>query len=373
MKLLNCHIVNFGCLSERSYTFRDGLNVLYAENGSGKSTLAVFLKAMLYGFSAVNKSNLIDNERKRYTPWNGGKFGGSLCFCARGKAYRIERFFGTKEKDDTFKLYDLATQKQSNDFDSKPGNALFGVDADGFERSLYVSQRAPFLPPKNNTIRARLGNLLEAAEDLGSFEEACKKLDTARRSYITTGNRGKVGDLEREMQAKELALSAAKEAEARAEQLLQEAAALRDEKESVLLSLQKARACRAQAEKRRFLEQTSASHRRLCDAVENEASALVPLEAFFGARIPKDEHIAQMEQAVARLEGHEAQLSFCRMNKDEEAALCKLRELYGTLPPENEVSHIRRVFDQYQNAKTQVMDTAPIENAEFDTLWKMFN
>ena len=54
MKLLNCHIVNFGCLSNRSYTFEDGLNVLYAENGSGKSTLAVFLKVMLYGFASTN-------------------------------------------------------------------------------------------------------------------------------------------------------------------------------------------------------------------------------------------------------------------------------------------------------------------------------
>ncbi len=200
MKLLNCHIVNFGCLSDRSYTFRDGLNVIYAENGSGKSTLTVFLKAMLYGLTTPGKNDIVGSERKRYAPWNGGKFGGSLSFSARGKEYRIERFFGKREKDDTFKLYDLATQKESNDFDSRPGSALFGVDADGFERSLFISQRAPFLPPENNTIRARLGSLLEAADDLGAYEDAAERLKTAYRSYVTTGNRGKVYDLEHEIE-----------------------------------------------------------------------------------------------------------------------------------------------------------------------------
>ena len=46
MKLLSCHVENFGKLSDFSYVFEEGLNVFLAENGWGKSTLAAFLKVV---------------------------------------------------------------------------------------------------------------------------------------------------------------------------------------------------------------------------------------------------------------------------------------------------------------------------------------
>ena len=51
MKLIQCHIENFGGLSDVDFSFEDGLTVLYQPNGFGKSTLAAFIKAMFYGFS----------------------------------------------------------------------------------------------------------------------------------------------------------------------------------------------------------------------------------------------------------------------------------------------------------------------------------
>ena len=49
MKLLECHVDNFGKLSNFDYQFSDGLTVIQEPNGFGKSTLAAFIKAMLYG------------------------------------------------------------------------------------------------------------------------------------------------------------------------------------------------------------------------------------------------------------------------------------------------------------------------------------
>ena len=49
MRLLRCHIENFGVLSGFDYEFESGLTVICRENGFGKSTLAAFLKAMFYG------------------------------------------------------------------------------------------------------------------------------------------------------------------------------------------------------------------------------------------------------------------------------------------------------------------------------------
>ena len=85
MKLLSCHIYNFGTFSDYDITFDDGLNVIMQPNGWGKSTLAAFVKAMLYGFDGKRIHDLVENERLRYSPWQGGKYGGWIDFEVDGK------------------------------------------------------------------------------------------------------------------------------------------------------------------------------------------------------------------------------------------------------------------------------------------------
>ena len=46
MKLLECHVDNFGKLSNYDYRFSEGLTVIQEPNGFGKSTLAAFIKAI---------------------------------------------------------------------------------------------------------------------------------------------------------------------------------------------------------------------------------------------------------------------------------------------------------------------------------------
>ena len=199
MKLLNLHVENFGALCDYRLEFSEGLQVLHHENGWGKSTLAVFIKAMFFGLPASSKRSLDENERKKYTPWQGGVFGGSLEFeCAKGK-FRIERAFADKEKDDHFALYDLSTKRPSTVFSEKIGAELFGVDAGGFERSVYLSQRALDAKGGNAEISARLGNLLDDVDDIGSYEVARELLEKRRRHYVMTGNRGAVAALEQEI------------------------------------------------------------------------------------------------------------------------------------------------------------------------------
>ena len=77
MRIVGLHVENFGALCDYTETFDGGLNLRLRPNGWGKSTLAVFIKAMLYGLPATTKRSLIENERKRYSPWNGGAFGGA--------------------------------------------------------------------------------------------------------------------------------------------------------------------------------------------------------------------------------------------------------------------------------------------------------
>ena len=101
MKLLRCHIENFGVLSNFDYTFSDGLNVICRENGFGKSTLAAFLKAMFYGLPRTGTRSLAGNDRKRYEPWQGGVFGGFLEFTYQEASYRVTRTFGKTAAKDT--------------------------------------------------------------------------------------------------------------------------------------------------------------------------------------------------------------------------------------------------------------------------------
>ena len=92
MQIKKIHISNFGKLHEMQMDFSEGLNVINGENGWGKSTLAAFLKAMLYGMDVTTKRSLLENERRRYKPWQGGAYGGGMEFEANGKSYRMERF-----------------------------------------------------------------------------------------------------------------------------------------------------------------------------------------------------------------------------------------------------------------------------------------
>ncbi len=199
MKLIRLHVENFGKLHDFSYSFDKGLNILLEENGWGKSTLAAFIKAMLYGMPASSKQSLDENERKKYMPWQGGAYGGSLEFSTASGKYRIERFFCAKESGDSFALYDLATNCESHRYSSRIGEELFGIDADGFARTVYLSQHAVVAKGDNNSITAKLGDLLDDVDDIGSFDDAMAALEKRRKYYKMTGERGRIADIEREI------------------------------------------------------------------------------------------------------------------------------------------------------------------------------
>lgn len=194
MKLLECYIENFGKLSKRRIVFKDGLNCIKEDNGSGKTTLAAFIKAMLYGMSDTKRASLEENDRKHYLPWQGGICGGSLTFSAGGKTYRVERSFGTKAADDTYALYDTATGRISTDFTDGVGEGLFGIDADGFERTVFLSERALTPKSENKSISAKLSDLVGCDGDIGGMDEAMKALEDKRKFYYKKGGSGEIAD-----------------------------------------------------------------------------------------------------------------------------------------------------------------------------------
>ena len=189
MKLISCYVENFGCLHRYSRVFAPGLTVIEAPNGAGKTTLAEFLRAMFYGFPRSSAS-LEKNPRKKYAPWQGGPYGGNLVFYHEGKQYRIERTFGDTPKGDTFRLTDNETHLFSDRFTEHIGQEIFGIDADAFLRSTYLSQLSDAVPMNTGSIRAKLGNLIEDTDDIMNYDAAVKRLQDQRRELLRKDKKG---------------------------------------------------------------------------------------------------------------------------------------------------------------------------------------
>ena len=170
MNLIRCHIENFGKLQNFDYEFNKGLNTIKEENGFGKTTFANFIKSMFYG---LDTSKSEKSDRKRYMPWQGGKFGGNIEFEVGNKKYRIERFFEKKAADDIFKLYDLETNLESTDYSENIGEEIFKINKQAYERSTYIPQ-GQIQIEMDDSINAKLGNVLESENDINTSDEAIK-------------------------------------------------------------------------------------------------------------------------------------------------------------------------------------------------------
>ena len=336
MKLLRLHIENFGTLASLDLDFSDGLNVLHQKNGWGKSTLAVFIKAMFYGLPTTSRRSLDENERKKYTPWQGGAFGGSLEFeTARGK-FRIERFFAAKEANDSFALFDLTTNKPSAAYSANLGEELFGIDADGFERSTYLSQRMLADGKDNSSISAKLTNLLDDVGDIGSYDDAMAALDKRRRYYVMTGNRGAIADLERERVEKQGELErclrvreAMQAQESRRAEIADEIASLRTQIAKTHTELQRSALARELAA---LLEQKN----RMLDELSALTEQKQAIEASFEGGIPSVEELSDARRLYEQIRTDSVRLETLGSAVENATALARLRERYPAgLPDED--------------------------------------
>lgn len=191
MKLLSCHIENFGKLVNRDYTFDKNVTVFAEENGAGKTTLAAFIKAMFYGLSSYKTTTKNFCDRQRYYPFGGGKFGGNLTFEKGGDVYRIERFFDKKSDiKDEFAVYkNNAPLKVSANF----GAEIFGLDEDSFVRTAFITAE-DIDGGSNPDIGEKItGRVFEA--DGAGLEEAISALEKKRKTLKAA--RGSGGEIDR--------------------------------------------------------------------------------------------------------------------------------------------------------------------------------
>lgn len=352
MRLLNCNVQNFGTLSGFKVDFNEGLTVIKEENGFGKSTLACFIKAMFYGLLQTSKRSLDENERKKYTPWQGGAFGGTLDFECYGKRYRVERFFGAKEKDDTFKLLDLSAGNLCNDFSENLGLELFGIDADSFERSVYMPQTAT-ATGINNSLRAKLTGLVENSDDISNYDNAVKALEKRAKEYsVANGARGAIADKTREINELETEL---KDIQASADNLKRVKNELCELKvKTDLLTGQKAKireqitaasdaAARSEQVKRR--EELKAS-------VTELNSRLQAVKLRYPDGFPNEQALAEANETAELLKSTENQLVLLKSEMSDSGELERLKEFFHeSVPNEQEIADCRDSLTRLTQAK----------------------
>lgn len=372
MKLISLYIENFGKLHRCSLDFSEGLNTVCEENGWGKSTLASFIKAMFYGLPKSGKRSLDENERQKFTPWQGGTYGGNLVFeCTRGK-FRVERSFGD---DDTFLLTDLSTGLPSSAFSEALGQELFGIDADGFERSVYLSARSLAPSGKNDTVRAKLTGAIEDTNDMGSFERAYAALDNRAKEYKKTGKRGKLGELETEiaeqtnlLREKRARLSEQSDTENRLAEIRGELSKVAGETERAEkereLAVQMQDKTRREADIRRLEAQRGAipqlfdgplpsaeellRQRRLLNEIAVDAAdlkrigldareqeELVKLSAAFPTGVPTEETMERQYELAAKIRTEKSRCAAERESAERDIASCE--EILRSLPSETEL------------------------------------
>lgn len=336
MRLLRLHVENFGTLRNFDYEFENGLNVLHQPNGWGKSTLAVFIKAMLYGLPASTKQSLDKNERKKYVPWTGGAWGGSLELETAKGQFRIERFFGAKEANDTFALYDPNTNLPVDTYSDRIGEELFGLDADGFERSSYLSQRDLEDKPCGS-ITAKLGGILDNADDLSSYEDAMAALDKRRKFYVMTGGRGAIAECEQEILDKTAELERCRRVEDAMHAQEDELARLRAELEETGHREAQTR----QALERAALARERAAHAEQKQRMLTELSELATEDRlileFFGGNPPTDEQIAEARRFYDEIRAQRARLDAIPTVSPDRAEYDRLYAVFGEHVPDDGV------------------------------------
>ena len=326
MKLISLSIENFGKLHRYDLSFADGLNTVCEENGWGKTTLAAFLKAMFYGLPKSGKKDLDENDYKHYTPWQGGHFGGTLTFSCKKGTFRVERSFGENE---AFALFDTATGLASTAYSEALGKELFGIDAEGFEQSVFLSIRALLPKDGNDSIHAKLTGIDEIY-DISNYEKAFQLLDDRAKEYKKRGGAGYIGETEAKIQSIKDNLAKVRELSKQQTSEEEELAAVRRQAAETTAeekALQTALLRAGQvAEIRAFKDKLDEFLRQKAD-----------LESKFAGKIPTREELSACRNRLNQIENDHDALAKTGLTGEEQAELVSLSRRFPTGAPSAEV------------------------------------
>ena len=356
MILKECYVENFGTLHQFSFCFEQGVNTICEANGWGKSTFAAFIKAMFYGMDTSRKKNLDEAERKKYKPWQGGRYGGFLVFEAEGKEYKIERFFGEKESEDSFVLYNQKTGLVSIDYSASVGEELFKLDKAAYARSTYIPQNA--IPMEtNDSINAKLSNLLEHDDDqdMNRFDGAMKALDNAKKVFVKTGGKGKIemtrnkiAQLESEFERCNASFNAADGWKEELQKIVLQKETVKKERLNIKKQLEEASKYEAAIVK-------AEQYQELCQTYKSVEEERVPLLRFFEKKLPTEQEIENCEalnQELLKLQGARKSYEFTQAETVENERI--LQSFTKKIPEAEELHFVDYAIQEYHTNEIKI-------------------
>ena len=99
MKIRELYLKNFGKFSGQTFSFSDGLNVIYGANEAGKTTVYHAIGALLFGLEKQRGRAARTDAYTTYQPWdNKTWYEGSMKFESGGKVFCLDRNFYHSEK-----------------------------------------------------------------------------------------------------------------------------------------------------------------------------------------------------------------------------------------------------------------------------------
>ncbi len=328
MKLIKCYIENFGKLHNYSYNFEDGLNIIKEENGFGKTTFATFIKSMFYGLDSAVNVKTEKSDRKKYYPWQGGNYGGNIEFEIDNKQYKIERFFGKKASEDSFKLYNLSTNLESNDYTENIGEEIFKINKSAYERSTYIPQ-GQIQIEMEDSLSAKLGNVLESDNDINTSEDAIKRLNESKKVFKKDKGKGglideskdKLFELQRKLENSKTDLETL---DARKEQLnikIEEIKQLDEKRENA----QKILANKIEQDRQMAKKQTYNTYLENYNSAEEK---YLKLKEFFSNGVPEDIELEILAKKNQELEKTKIEINNYNFSEEEKNTLLELKNIF---------------------------------------------
>ncbi len=207
MKFKRIDLLSFGKFENESFTFSDGLNIVYGANEAGKSTLSSAIGYILYGFSSQKSRSVETNDKLKYTSWKNGTLSASAIVSAGAKDYRIERSPALKG---SLKVQE-SSGKECN-FGKEPGEAFLGVDEESFVKMSCIRQNEVSSEAMDG-ISDIVQNIVYSADESVDISKARKKLTDYRNVFRSPHRKtGKCYELEEKISSLRYSLGEASEA-----------------------------------------------------------------------------------------------------------------------------------------------------------------
>lgn len=363
MRLISCHVENFGKLQNVNICFETGKNAIHEENGFGKSTLAAFIRVMFYGFNGDGKRGELENERKRYKPWQMGVYGGSICFEAGGKEYRAERRFGEKKTGtDSFVLYDLTTNLRCEDYSQNLGEEIFGIDVDSFQKTVFIAQQdcGTGITPG---ISAKIGNIADQTADLGNFDSVQARLKKELDGLNPDRSTGLINKLDREIAERKERVRRKEHVQNNLQVLTKNKKDLEEERERKLAEQGLLQEQMARLSEQKDLLARVERYREILGQEDEARREYDEVRALFPGEVPSQSEIEDRLSRMEECEDHEQSERNHELTGEEEQKLRALEEKFeGGVPDEASLKEMEGIIRDWKEKKAECESLKMSEN-----------